>query len=104
MCANLSRWLGFALCCMLVACALRAAGQQQPSNKKQASASKEPPPTWTVEGWGKTVEDAEKHALQKVREKLGGLLESPPPDENLVRKLFFTGTPERCPQEDKEIK
>jgi len=55
--------------------------------------------SWTVEGWGKTLEDAEKFALKKARDKVSAHLQGldPPmlwmPSLDYVRKNLLTDQP-----------
>jgi hypothetical protein len=110
----LVRWLSLILCCPLAAgCACAVEGDIAPPSKK-APASKEAGngkkaglSTWSVEGWGLTQEDAEKHALKKARDKIIAYLQGqdPPlvwtPSADYVRKSFMTGKPQRCEEQEK---
>jgi hypothetical protein len=64
--------------------------------------------SWTVEGWGKSVEDAEKHAVKNAYEQVATYLKTlkPPlawtPSAQEVRKKLFTGDPLPCPDQEKQ--
>jgi len=75
--------------------------------KAPEAEKKDPALSWKIEGWGKTVEDAEKHMLSKATARVASHLRTlePPilwtPPADYVRKSFLTGQPERCLDQEK---
>jgi hypothetical protein len=120
--STFGRWLMFAICCVVAAGCVRDAGKNGSQSRKAAADKKGPQsknaaasspskdakaaiPTWTVEGWGKTEEDARKDAVRKVREKLVTDLNPPltwTPPVDFVLQYFLTGSSERHPDLDQQ--
>jgi hypothetical protein len=62
--------------------------------------------TLTVEGWGKTEEDAKKYALQKASAKVMALMDPPllwTPPADFVLKNLIVGEPERRADQDMQV-
>ncbi len=109
------RWLILMLVLLTATCLVKGAAQDSPALKKSAKVKvtvadkKEPVKTWTVEGWGKTVEDAEKHALKNAVDMVGAYLKKlqPPlewmPAAAEIHKNLFTGSPQFCANQEKQI-
>jgi hypothetical protein len=122
--AKFPRWLLVTACCLAVAgcvpkvrkngLAQKAAVAEKkaatpiitPITDKEPRDVKKTVPTWIVEGWGKTEEDAQKFAVQKIRNKLAADLNPPlewrPPAEFIVKSLL-TGPPQRRADQDMQI-
>jgi hypothetical protein len=117
---TLGRVLMLAICCLAMAGCVRdggkngsqarkaAADKKAPEAKKAPSPAKDAKnavPTWTVEGWGKSEEDARKDAVRKVREKLAVDLNPPlawTPPVDFVLEHFLTGSSQRHPDMDQQ--
>jgi hypothetical protein len=118
--STFGRWLMFATCCVVAAGCVRDGAKIGAQSRKAAADKKDPKsknapasspakdakaaiPTWTVEGWGKTEEDARKDAVRKVREKLAVDLNPPlvwTPPVDFVLQHFLTGSSQRHPDRD----
>ena len=83
--------------------------KKSPKGKVTVVDKAAPVKTWTVKGWGKTAEDAEKHALNNAVEIVGSYLKQlqPPlewmPSAGEIRKRLFAGTAQPCANEEKQV-